>query len=518
MNSEEQKRTINRDFIGVVKEVNDHLKYEEVDIPQETILIEEIEGMKENNNRTLMDVQQLFTESYPVEQFQHKHYNYLFPHKYSSAYVNGVDYPKILTDNEYKTLLDEHEKMLRDEEYFFKHCDKKEEQNKPKKDSEEKFKERIEKIVNKKMRDYVLDLREGFKYKRFIFAHKYTEKLKDIKNEPNVKMWSTDKIGWKKFKYVVNNDITVHVKSNFGYGSASYFFCNLKYKDVNILPYSAVIKYYNVKMIDFIRHTRRYETERSSWKEVFDFVVLTANMARHEPDRFVKEWIVNEVEKMMQVMRHIMSSPNEVLEKHLEFNQKVEIGDYHIFKNCSTIDIIDYKVFPKEKVMAFKTEKVTGCLLLLDNLRKLTEIAPVIVPYINEIEQMNLRIKPEIDTHIDSLKSDINMQYEGLRTLNVKIKKLVSVLEDHKESIEEVREEMNKKINEGRKYTHVELGTFEAEQKYKTTHPEYVKTKTEYNELKKEKEKKLQNIERRRRFLEILIECSKRIAKYTNVA
>ena len=47
-------------------------------------------------------------------------------------------------------------------------------------------------------------------------------------------MYSTDQIGWKDFEYKVNEDITAYIKTNFGYGVASYFFCNLKYKDIKI--------------------------------------------------------------------------------------------------------------------------------------------------------------------------------------------------------------------------------------------------------------------------------------------
>ena len=157
---------------------------------------------------------------------------------------------------------------------MFKYCDENSELKKLKEESEEKFKDRIEEFVTRKMREYVNSIRKGFQYQRFIFAHRYTEKLRDIKKESDVKMWSTDQIGWKEFEYVVNDDITVYIKSNFGYGSASYFFCNLKYKDINILPYTAIIKYYYVEMIDFVRFTRRYNTERSSWAQVFDFAVL----------------------------------------------------------------------------------------------------------------------------------------------------------------------------------------------------------------------------------------------------
>ena len=510
---EKSERIINRHYIGVVKEINDSLLFVEVEIPQESILIEEIEAMKKNDNRTLMDVQQLFTEYYPVEKYKNKHYDYLYPRSYDSAYVNGVDYPELLTYEKYKEKLEKHEKWLYDEDYLTKLCDQKVELKKLKVESEEKYNERVKEIINVKMQEYINDLRKGFQYQRFIFAHKYTIKLNDIKNELDVKMWSTDQIGWKEFEYIVNEDITVYIKSNFGYGSASYFFCNLKYKDINILPYTAIVKYYYVQMVDFIRHTRRYAIERSSWEQVLNFTVLTANMAKHEPERFVKEWIVNEVEEMMVGIRKIFSSPQEELLLFLNFDQDIEVSSYHIFRNCTTRDKKDYEVLPHETVIAFKAEKITGCLYLLDNLRRLTEIAPVITPYIEEIEQMNLRILPEIEVHISSLSQNIKRIEDIIRSVNEELETLRPIMEKHKKSIEELR----KTINENRK-DGWQINIWEAEGDYLKANPKYVKMKSKYEELKNKKGKLERRLERRNRFFKILNKCKKRIAKYNLVA
>lgn len=525
MEQEQSERTINRHYIGVVKEINGRLKYIEVDIPQDSILIEEIDAMKENDNRTLLDVQQRFTESYPKKQYYGRDYDYLYPRKYSDAYVSGASYPHILTHEEYKEELAEHEKWIRD--WYIKEVDEvKKELDELKEESEEKYNARVEEIIAQKMTEHISSRRKHFKYKRFLYAENYTATLKGIKQDSNVRMYSTDQIGWKEFEYKANDDITIYIKSNFGYGSASYFFCNLKYKDINILPYTAIIKYYYVQMVDFIRYTRRYDTSRDSWNEVFDFAVLTGNLARHEPEKFVKEWIVNEVEEMMVGIRKIMSSPKEELEKFLGFKRSgfepyrnIDImWSIHIFRNCTTQDVKEYEVLPQEKVMTFKAEKITGCLLLLDNLRKLTEITHVIVPYIGEIELMNLRLQPEIEKYIDSLNLDINRLYNDLKIVKEEIESLEPILEQHNKAIEDIRKEMNKKANEGRKYSYVEYNTWEAEEKYKKAHPEYSKIKNNYEKLTEKKEKLERRIRRRETFIEILNKCKKRIANYITAA
>ena len=523
MENKKPQKIVNRHYVGVVREVNGRLKYEEVDIPQENILIGEIEAMKENKNRTILDVQALFTESYPEENFKGKHYDYLYPKSYSSAYVSGASYPHILTLEEYKKKLAEKEKWYRSEEYLTECCKEKDNLKLIKKNStEEAYKAKVDELVKERMRDYKNSLREGFSYQDFIFAHRYTAKLRDIKNESNVKMYSTDQIGWKDFEYKVNDDITVYIKTNFGYGSASYFFCNLKYKDINILPYSWPVKYYYVEMMDFIRYTRRYSPRRISWDEVFDFTVETANMAKHEPEKFIKEWIVNEVEEMIKGMRLYMSSPDRELENFLNVKKRPKLFELHevaeyalrdVIRNCNDRDREEYKALPKEKVIAFKAEKITGCLLLLDNLRKLTEIATIIIPYIAEIEEMNLKLLPEIERHMNNISVDI-------KQLNIRLDEVVKVLEPLKMQLERHKKEierMRKKMNEGKKEKD-KISEREAEKNYEEKHLEYIQLKSKIEKLTEKKEGLEKDIKRRENFLKILTKCKNRIAKYIKAA
>ena len=519
MDNDKPKRIANRHFIGVVREIDGYLVYEKDDIPQEDILIGEIEAMKENDNRTLLDVQSLFTEFYPEENFKGKHYDYLFPKKYNDAYVSGASYPHILTVEEYENKLEEQEKWYRSEEYITGCCKEKDELKYLKKNAtEEEYNSKINELVKEKMKDYVNSLRRGFSYQNFIYAQRYTAKLREIKKESNVKMYSTDQIGWKDFEYKVNEDITAYIKTNFGYGVASYFFCNLKYKDINILPYSWPVKYFYVEMVDFVRYTRRYLPRRTSWSEVFDFTVTTANMAKHEPERFIKEWIVNEVEEMMKGLRLYMSSPDAELAEFLNAKRKASIYDIHevaeyafkdVIRNCGNRDREEYKAMPKEKVIAFKAEKITGSLLLLDNLKKLSEIASVIIPYIAEIEEMNLKLQPEIELHLKNISEDINKLNIKLNSVIKELEPLTTKLQYHKNKIDDLLE----KTNKGRENKD-KISKYEAEKTYEKKHPEYTVLKNRIEKLTEQKDALEKEITRRENFVKILTKCKKRIAKY----
>lgn len=532
MNKEGEKRIINRHYIGVVREVNDYLKYEEVDIPQEDILIGEIEAMKENDNRTLLDVQQRFTIAYPRECIHADgwsilspdgYYNYLYPHSYRDAYVNGAGYPIILTYDEYIKKIQEKEMSIRNG--YLQSEEMKNSLALVRNISEEQYNKVIadlESKISKEVKDYITGLRKGFNYKRFVYAHNYKTKLRELSNDKSVRMFSTDKTGWKNFEYKVNDDITIYIKTNFGYGSASYFFCNVQYKDINILPYSWTVKYYYVEMMDFIRYTRRYLPERESWSEVFDFTVLTANMAKHEPEKFIKEWIVNEVEEMTRGMRLYMSSTNEALEKFLNIENKSnslvlnDITEYtfkNVIRNVNNTDKEEYKALPHEKVMAFKAEKITGSLLLLDNLRKLTGISSVIIPYITEIEQMNIKLQPEIERHMNNIFTDIKQLNIKLDEVVNALKALKMLLDEHKKKIELIQKQIN-----GERENEKRIDETEAVSLYEKEHPEYVDLKNRINSMTERKNNFEMDIKRRIKFLEILAKCQKRIDKYIQAA
>ena len=530
----EEKRVVNCHYIGVVREVNDYLRYEEIDIPQEDILIGEIDAMKENDNRTLMDVQDRFITAYPPESVRSLvdgvgfyspigYYNYLYPKSYSAAYVNGAAYPQIMSYEDYKKRIKDKEDSLKNQYLLSEEA--KNTLALLKNVSEADYKTRIAELegkIEEELKEYINNLRKGFTYKPFIYAHNYKRKLSEIRNKSDVRMYSTDQIGWKDFEYKVNNDITVYIKTNFGYGSASYFFCNLKYKDINILPYSWLVKYYYVEMMDFIRYTRRYSPTRTSWNEVFDFAVLTANMAKHEPERFIKEWIVNEVEEMMKGMRLYMSKPDKEIEEFLKVERKPklfaihEIADYalrNVIRNCNDSDKEVYKAMPKEKIIAFKAEKITGCLLLLDNLRKLTEIASVIKPYIVEIEQMNIKLQPEIVMHMNNITVDIKQLNISLEEVINTLKPLEVLFNSHKEKIKLLRN----KVNENRENRN-KISELEAENMYKKDHSEYIELMNKIQPLTEKKKNLEREIELRTNFLKILTKCQKRIEQYLQAA
>ena len=519
-----KEKIINKDYIGVIREKNGVLCYCEVDIPQEDALIKEIDAIKKNDNRTLLDVQQRFVRAYPRECFNadgysiwspNGYYNYLYPYSYKSAYVNGAGYPTLLTYDEYKKALSKKENDLRN--FYFLTEEAQNSLALIRNHSESDYQKRIadlkEKIADE-VNEYRNNLRTGFNYKTFIYAHNYKLKLREIKQQDDVRMYSTDQIGWKEFKYKVNEDITIYMKTNFGYGNSSYFFCNLKYKDINILPYSAIVEYYYVQWTDLIRFTRQYDEDRESWKQVFDFVVETANFAKIAPEQFIKKWILNELDEMLEGLKTIATSPKKAVEDYIKEQKKtIEIGYYKLVRNCSASDIQEYEVLPNEKIMAIKAEKITGSLFLLDNLKKLEDISTVVIEYINKIERMNRDIMPEIDSYIFNIESDISKLEKCLNQVQKELDYVNMLVTQHDISISNLKKTMDKGRIDGKVYSINEVINV-----YIKENPQYQKDLSQKTALDSKKADLEEHIRLRNKFLKVLTKCKKRIKNCINAA
>lgn len=506
-----EEKIINKDYIGVVKENNGSLLIEKVPIDQNLILIKELEAMRDNPNKTVIDMQNHFAEHYPKDRHHGKSFSYIYPASYYNAYISPACYPTFTEYEKYTEELQTHEVWLK-KQYFTEadlntlHFLKQSSIE----DYEVEFKKRQDKI------DEALDEMK-FNYKkhfcnhgeRYIYALNYYDKIEEIAQNENSKMISTEKIGWTDVTFPIDDDFSVYLKTNFGYGVASYFFCNIIYKGISILPYSEVVKYCHVHWLDFVRYTRKYRPERENWMPALDFAVETANLAKHNPEKFVKVWVVNELKEMMEGLRIIFNSSDANISKYLEFKNETSMYSYNLVRNFHNGDKIEYKVLPQEKIIAFKAEKITGTLHFLENLKKLTELTNYVKTCIEEIISMNQKLIPEISQHIDYVNKDIYHLQCALKdaqfNFNIAEK---DINEIHKPRIQKLLEQMRK----DNPYWH--YSEYDAEERYKRENPDFKNLKDRYYEHKREIDKLNDDIRLRNRLIKQLDESMKRINKY----
>lgn len=410
MEKEVKNKIINIDVIPTIQKNNSKLDYFEIDIDKNfQDLIFQIREALDNNDISLFEVQDSFSCVFTGIP---KGYSFCFPHEYSEAFVYSADYPKIYSQEEYNSEINkirndyinqEKEKLIKEKE---------------KGDIDDSiFQESLEKIskqAEERVINHIAEIRGSFVQKsiRYIQAYEFYAALKKIKdNEKNI-MYSTELIGWTKFNYSINKDVNVDFKSNFCYGRSAYFHITLIYKGVEILSYPKLVQYYYANMFDIIDCTESFEPNRQNWRVALSFVVDQANWAIEDEAAFVKKWILDGTKELMQGLREILDTPNLVIDRLIRCN--LDDSSLYAVRNITQDEIAEYKVYRQEMTIAFQAEKITGALLLIPNLEKISNLYPQIKTIIEDIKKINKDFFPLLDDAIHSLCNRIYLQSDQL--------------------------------------------------------------------------------------------------------
>ncbi|MCQ2245105.1 MAG: hypothetical protein MJZ32_12715 [Bacteroidaceae bacterium] len=488
---------INNDYIGVVRQkLNDKfLDYVQVYINKRFSELSSIlDDMKENDNRNVFDLQTAFTRIIP-QNGSPKYFNFCLPRSYKSSYIGAIYYPEILKYDEYQKQIKEYreiqEKSVKSSfEYM---CDPE--------GAMRDLKNRVHNFIHNfkiKFHDAAI---------KYINAYQYYLTLENLQRENINKMFSSENIGWTVYNYPINKDLTFTVRSNFGYGSSSYFYVNLKYKGIDILPYSDVVKYYYANMQDFVRYTRLYEPDRSSWDIALSFVVDTSNEAIANKEEFIKKWIMNEVEEMVSGLNRLETNPTAYYKSIIDI--KREKQNLICFRNVLPEEINEYKVYPNESVVAYQAEKISGALLLLEKLSKLTTIYPDVTKTIVRIKDMNQGLLPKFRSTKKEIEIELEKRREVVNKLEKEVEQLNESIKPHEEAIKKLFE-IAKKENPA---------TFDIRRNYESKNPDYAMTKKKIDDIRRNIDEKKMDIRKRNNFANRLSECINRIVQYvTNVA
>ncbi|MFT5619645.1 MAG: hypothetical protein ACI85I_002892, partial [Arenicella sp.] len=78
--------------------------------------------------------------------------------------------------------------------------------------------------------------------------------------------------------------------------------------DIQIIPYSYLIKYRYAEFSEIRRYTRRYEVDYSSWFDALTFGIEAYNLSVNNPNVFIKKYVFDEVEDMMVGLRELYKS------------------------------------------------------------------------------------------------------------------------------------------------------------------------------------------------------------------
>lgn len=487
---------INIEYICVLRERDGHYFYEKEDTNVPRDEIEKLSQMFHDLSSTVLDMQRVIDRLIPRSCRGPR--DYLSPQEYNEAYAKIAYYPSYYTPDGYKNLIDQKENQFK-----------------------ASFLEENRDLLNTdpqayyvrffNQRDQVLsEFSQELKYKylsqarQYILAWYYYNTLDRLNNDGSIVLCSLDYKGIRTLEVDISDDLAVSISTNFGFGEASYFFLCLKYKGVLIIPYSHLVKYYFADMRDLVRYTRNYKPCHSSWDDLFRFIEEAANLLTDDKDAFIKTFILDEIDEMVNGLDSLINDPLNYLYHSSAFADGLSPSSFLTVRNIRAEEVLLYRLYPNEMQLTVKVEKVTGALAFLDNLKLVTELIPTITGYISKIKKLTKKIVPEIEVTLNNLPQRIN---ELKKTIESESKRL-SVVES---TIELIRVLFDDDVKEGRGQTDrktIELKFYE----YK---PEYWDLKKKRESLKESIQKSKDNLELFENFKKSLEESLDTILKTT---
>lgn len=281
----------------------------------------------------------------------------------------------------------------------------------------------------------------------------------DLHRDTSILAYSHRRVGWASPAFNLNDDIRVVYLTNFGYGSASYFFLQIYYKGIGILPYSHWVHYRKASSSEIIRYTRRYHLDNQEWMKTMYFTADVYNEAVSNPDSFVQKNILNEVEEMVTGLETIQGA----------YRYSVQES----FFNPSSI------IIEGDDLIRFKGEKISGALDFLDKLQTLTPITDKVGTYIKRIMNCNFSIIPELQKAISDKQQDL----ESLLSKIAKEQPKWDELSAKNDEYEKMRSDMYDAIAEEDKFYGEAWNVIRGERDSRFTkeHPEYAAFKEQYD-------------------------------------
>lgn len=357
-------------------------------------------------------------------------------------------------------------------------------------------------VLKLKLDNEIIEANHSDKKKYFKKASIYikclrlSETVKKIKEHDEIKMYSRDVVGYSTYTHKINDDITVELRTNFGYGSAAYFNLAVKYKDIVILPYSYLVHYYYANMKSLMACTRAYRPLRESWESSINFIADFVNQSIADPRKFVGEYVIKEVEEMMKGLRAIMDNPAEV-QIRIKDSTSSEVR-LSVIRPFNKDEFVMMESMADELTTLFKAEKITGALLFIESLTQLQEFCGDMSALIGEILSMNKDVKPEIPPVLNSVRSMI----EAFKREEKNLERQIKFKENRKQYFDKRKERLQAKMTFAEKIAHDKI--------FREKNPLYIKLEEEINELNQKVYNFQDKIRKRERVEERLTVCLKR--------
>lgn len=264
--------------------------------------------------------------------------------------------------------------------------------------------------------------------------------------------------GWSNPVYQLTPNFSVEIKTNFGYGSVSYFYTKLKYKNIEITPFSEWVDYEFARFTEIIRYTQSHLLMNEYWLEAMEFSRDACNLSLTDEVKFVEKYVIDECEKMVGGLEELFNK------EHFTFKSR-ERKEYSVDKKGHVL-------------VEFRGEKISGALDFISKILEFDRIA-AIKTFILRIETYNKRIQPILVEEAKILKIKIENLTKEKKELQPKYDEVVKINNDYNVKRSKLQAEIISKVELNASW----IDTQKLENEFISRFPDYVEFKEEYKRV-----------------------------------
>lgn len=291
-------------------------------------------------------------------------------------------------------------------------------------------------------------------------------------NDKTILTYSHRKVGWSAPKYKLNDNFSIEFKTNFGYGSVSYFYSKIRYKELDIVPFSDWINYQYSSIFEIAQYSAKHELTNESWYEAMIFIAEACNLSLTDEDEFVQKYIVSQCNELINGLEKILTDDSFKIKGYNFLNQ--ERG------------YINLKL-QGHNLIEFKGEKISGALQFISIIKQFNYIIEI-DEYVNRIEKCNQNIKPMLIEEENKIRIELyhlNIEKKGLERSYNRVKSQETNYEQRRTAL---MEELRKKSSW--------VNSEEFEKIFLTKNPSYERFLKEFKEVTESYDLKVSEINR----------------------
>ncbi len=213
--------------------------------------------------------------------------------------------------------------------------------------------------------------------KTYGLAYAIESTRKSAESDSNIVAISHRSHGWSDPSFTLTENLNVQFKTNFGYGGRSYFCSKLKYKNINIIPFSEWVRYNDSHYDEILFYSQDYPVVNESWQPAMMYVKDAINLCIENEEGFIEKYITSECEWLVNGLKDIVAERRAMN----DFDEKIDRMDY-------------------------KGKKVSGALNFIKSIKEFDSVISV-KKIIKDIERLNKGILPVLLQELGQVNYDL---------------------------------------------------------------------------------------------------------------